>query len=445
MNIAIGKYTLESLTSGMYITPMVIYREYVQNAIDAIDDAIDHGIIKPERARVTIEINSDARRIVFEDNGSGVPAKDVEPQLLGIGNSNKDLLNRRGFRGIGRLVGIGYTDKLSFYTSCIGEKIGTIISIDCKELRQILIPGQYEDFGMVDALKQVIKRTEYIEKPNLHYFRVILDGICCNEQILNYDQVSDYLCQTVPLPYNPDCFSHAGQIEEACLEAGHPLSHYSIFLKQPDSEEEQLFKIYSDRFFANMSKHQIDNIQDIKIHTIMANNGDIAALLWYGQSHYLGTILDDKLKGLRFRKGNILVGDRSSANLLFKEDRFNGWFQGEVFVFDDGIIPNSRRDDFEQNDNYRHMLAALSIIGMDLSRDIRQSSTKRNNGNNIYDKIRIISNQSPAAITKYPQINLCSNLNQSEKKLLEKVFETLDESSPRKSTQLKQAILDKIH
>lgn len=428
----------------MYNTPMVIYREYVQNAIDAIDDAIEHGIIQAEKARVTIEIDSDAQRIVVEDNGSGIAAKDVELQLLGIGNSNKGLLNRRGFRGIGRLVGIGYTDQLSFYTSCIGEKIGTIISIDCKELRQILIPGQYENFGMVDALKHVIKRTEYIEKPELHYFRVVLSGICDNKQILNYDQVSDYLCQTAPLPYNPDCFSRGAQIEQACLEAGHPLSHYSIFLKQRDSEEEQLFKFYSDRFLVNMSKHQVDHLQNVHIRPIMANNGDVAALLWYGQSCYLGTILDDKLKGLRFRKGNILVGDRSTANLLFKEERFNGWFQGEVFVFDARILPNSRRDDFELNENYHHILAELSKIGTDLSREIRQVSSKRNGGNNVYDNIRIISNQSPAAVTKYPQINLCSKLNHSEKKLLEKVFEVLDDQYLKKSPNLKQLIIDKM-
>jgi len=444
LNIAIGKYTLESLTSGMYNTSMVLYREYIQNAIDAIDDAIDHGILSSEKARVIIEIDSDNRRIVIEDNGLGLPSKHVESQLLGVGNSSKAVLKRRGFRGIGRLVGIGYTDQLSFHTSYVGEKIGTIISIDCKKLRQILIPGQYENYGLVDALEHVIKRMEYDEKPELHYFRVELNGICDNEQILDYTQVRDYLCQTAPLPYNPDYFSWGTQIEKACLDADHPLTHYAIYLKQPDSEEEKLFKLYSDRFFVNMSKQQIEQIQNVHIHPIMASNGAIVALLWYGHSNYLGTIKDDKIKGLRFRKGNILVGDRSTANHLFKEERFNGWFQGEIFVFDARILPNSRRDDFELNENYRHILDELSRIGADLSREIRQISSQRNKQDNVFDKILIISNHSPAAVTKYPQINLCSELNQSEKKLLEKVFETIEDHNPRKSTDLMQAILNKI-
>lgn len=31
-NIQVGKYTLESLTTGMYSDPKIIYREYIQIA-----------------------------------------------------------------------------------------------------------------------------------------------------------------------------------------------------------------------------------------------------------------------------------------------------------------------------------------------------------------------------------------------------------------------------
>lgn len=38
-DIVIGKHTLESLTSGMYSDPFVVFREYIQNATDSIDAA----------------------------------------------------------------------------------------------------------------------------------------------------------------------------------------------------------------------------------------------------------------------------------------------------------------------------------------------------------------------------------------------------------------------
>lgn len=50
-------------------------------------------------------------------------------------------------------------------------------------------------------------------------------------------------------------------------------------------------------------------------------------------------MLDKNIKGLRLRKGNILVGDKTTLNSIFKKPRFNGWFQGEIFIFDTYIVP----------------------------------------------------------------------------------------------------------
>ena len=44
--IIIGKHTLESLTSGMYSDPYVVFREYIQNSVDSIDMAISNGTLK---------------------------------------------------------------------------------------------------------------------------------------------------------------------------------------------------------------------------------------------------------------------------------------------------------------------------------------------------------------------------------------------------------------
>ena len=44
--IIIGKHTLESLTSGMYADPYVVFREYIQNSTDAIDSAYKEGVLK---------------------------------------------------------------------------------------------------------------------------------------------------------------------------------------------------------------------------------------------------------------------------------------------------------------------------------------------------------------------------------------------------------------
>lgn len=45
MEISIGKFTLESLTTGMYNEPESCFREYIQNAVDSIDMAVEKNFL----------------------------------------------------------------------------------------------------------------------------------------------------------------------------------------------------------------------------------------------------------------------------------------------------------------------------------------------------------------------------------------------------------------
>lgn len=50
----IRAHILESLTRGMYDDSKTIFREYVQNACDAIDNAMRDGILQPGEGRIDI-------------------------------------------------------------------------------------------------------------------------------------------------------------------------------------------------------------------------------------------------------------------------------------------------------------------------------------------------------------------------------------------------------
>ena len=84
-----GKNILDSLTTGMYSDSKVIYREYIQNACDQIDKAIDLGIIEKENASVDITIDAQERYICIEDNATGVKRDKFITDLGDIANSNK--------------------------------------------------------------------------------------------------------------------------------------------------------------------------------------------------------------------------------------------------------------------------------------------------------------------------------------------------------------------
>ena len=108
-NIVIGKHTLESLTSGMYSDPYVVFREYIQNAADPIDDAYNARVLIRGYDKINISVSPLERLIIVEDNGLGIPYEKAEKALVSIGNSQKTSESSRGFRGIGRLSALSYS------------------------------------------------------------------------------------------------------------------------------------------------------------------------------------------------------------------------------------------------------------------------------------------------------------------------------------------------
>src|SRR4051812_24710129 len=100
--IVIGKDVLELVSSAMYVDPLTIYREYVQNAADAIDEAHAAGLYaEGEKGQVAVGIDSLSRKVSIRDNGIGVPWEDFGRRLTSLGASGKRGGTARGFRGVG--------------------------------------------------------------------------------------------------------------------------------------------------------------------------------------------------------------------------------------------------------------------------------------------------------------------------------------------------------
>lgn len=106
--VQVGKYTLESLTTGMYSDPKIVYREYIQNSVDSLENAVSVGLIEPQSMRIDIIVNAEESYISIKDNGTGISAADAAKTLMNVGSSKKRNSNNRGFRGIGRLGGMSY-------------------------------------------------------------------------------------------------------------------------------------------------------------------------------------------------------------------------------------------------------------------------------------------------------------------------------------------------
>ena len=73
--IQVGKYTLESLTTGMYSDPKIIYREYIQNSVDALESAVAANLLEPQSMRIDIVVDAENSYISIRDNGIGIPSR----------------------------------------------------------------------------------------------------------------------------------------------------------------------------------------------------------------------------------------------------------------------------------------------------------------------------------------------------------------------------------
>ena len=80
-NVQVGKYTLESLTTGMYSDPKIVYREYIQNSVDSLESAVSNNILEPQGMRIDIIINAEESTISIRDNGMGIPCEYAKETL----------------------------------------------------------------------------------------------------------------------------------------------------------------------------------------------------------------------------------------------------------------------------------------------------------------------------------------------------------------------------
>lgn len=368
--LIIGKYTLESLTNGMYASPLDLYREYIQNAVDSIDDAIENKLEKDEYFEIAVNIDHEKKIISIFDNGQGLSKRNAVSTLIDIGNSNKQRTLNRGFRGIGRLAGLGYCDELIFATSYSGEKVKTIIRYNAKLLKELLLVSNDKNISVLDVMNQIISIEEAEDKVNRHYFEVKMIGVSSKDGLLDAEKVRNYLIQHSPLPYSTQ-FKWKSAIQEKVRLAGYTIPEYCIYFNG-----EELYKPYTDSFLSDRVKKITDSIQDINVKPFY-RDGVLSAVLWYANTEFFGTINDNAIKGIRIRQGNILIGDRTTCNSYFKEERFNGWLIGELHVLDPELIVNSRRDDFEKNEAYYILVEMFKNWAFSVSKEIRKISYER--------------------------------------------------------------------
>lgn len=334
----IGKGLLKMLMFQMYDDEKLIYREYIQNARDAINDAVKDGLLESITSGcISITINQNEKSIEIRDNGTGISATKVESVLLNIADSDKDGEASAGQFGIGRLVGGNYCQELSFKTSFYGEPYASEIIFDTNKIKDILDDDNNDD----DAIEVLCKTTSlnsFEEDKDEHYFIVTLKGVSEEyPSLLDIEIISEYLKEVAPIDYSAQFKNQLvntsvfGEYENLQKNIG----YFKISINGCFIEKRYGLKIVGTD----------DVINNLEYFSLIDEKYGLLAWGWYALTDFTKAIpASDDNSHFRLRKHNIQVGDKDMLSSFFPEKRGNKYFYGEIHIVNPKIKLNSARD-----------------------------------------------------------------------------------------------------
>ncbi|MCY4611968.1 MAG: ATP-binding protein [Gammaproteobacteria bacterium] len=363
----VGGDILGLVTRGMYTDPLVIYREYIQNAADAIATSN-----KPESGSIEIEIDPSELCLKIRDNGPGLSPSQAKRELIPLAMSQKDLKCNRGFRGVGRLSGLAFGSSVTFLTRCGAESTIMRVVWNGEQLRKSIDKNLSIRKAILECVTvDQLKGDNYPE----NFFEVQVEGISryAASSILNRDIVRDYIGEICPVQFK-ETFPYLDDLSHLFKGYPKPLT-LSIYL---NGEKEKITRPYDNVVrLPNDQQDRYVSFEKIMVPTL--DNNGFAAIGWVAHSSYLGALSKkSKEKCLRARIGNIQIGDATIFDHLFSESRFNRWCVAEIHILDTRIVPNGKRDYFEPSPHVRNLENHLGAVCRKLERQCRIASGVRN-------------------------------------------------------------------
>lgn len=376
----LGVHLLETITKGMYSEPLDCVREYIQNAYDSIRDARRNGFLKEDEGEVQVVVDRENKTVLITDNGRGLAPEEAVTCLLDLGASDKAATQDKakenaGFRGIGRMAGITYCNVLQFSTSR-GDNTKTVVRFDAKRLREWTKPGQPAR-SIVEAVDENVEVEAKPNKEGKRYFEVRLEGV--NHQgFLKDEELNRYLGQVAPVAFDPQHWKFGEKILEIARKRNFQASLDCIAIKIVGPDGGILHDV------RRFHKGTLDNGSQITDVEPLPLGGE-SWWGWLAVHPRLGQLKkgDDAIvSGLRLRMHNIQIGDHRTYDDFFKgsDSRFNRWCVGEIHIVDHGVVPNTRRDNFEYTSEWRNVRGQLEDNAEKIGKKIRKESMHRNQG-----------------------------------------------------------------
>ncbi|MCD7935500.1 MAG: ATP-binding protein [Tannerellaceae bacterium] len=337
-NTVVGKNLIDILMFSMYPDARIIYREYIQNACDAINEAVEKGVLSQYKdGHITVNIDANRKEIQIMDNGTGVAYAEIGSALLNVADSRKDGTKFAGLYGIGRLVGGGYCRELSFKTSTKGEDKASEIIFNVDMARDIMSDDE-DHRTAAEVIDAITTSVIHEEEPDKHYFIATLKDIRPDyPELLDEEIITDYLREVAPvdfgLPFKNNILKES--LSNEYKEYYNNVRCYQISV----NDELDIRKRYGLTVEGTG-----DMIHGLEFFKIEDEQYGLLGWGWYALTQFSTAIpAKDTNRGIRLRKHNILIGARDVLNKYFKEPRGNNYFYGEVYAVHPKLRPESSR------------------------------------------------------------------------------------------------------
>ena len=393
MSIGMGLRLLETLTSALYEDPIVFFREYVQNSADAFTR---HPVTN---ARIDIKIDKKNKKIVFLDNGYGIPKKDFIDKMTSIGKSDKSkAIDQIGFRGIGRLAAMPFCKELIFKNKVENEEEIQVFSWDGEKYNTLLSQSETDD--LESAIEQITQKSVLKYEGNIsdHFFKVELVSYRTEiEELVNGKDFKQKLSRLLPLKY-ADSFEAKKAIHNHYKKfMGESLEKYEFDVYLDD---DQLYKPYSethilesDIVFWDLSFDQLS--EEVPAEKI--------GVLWFTFNRKVSSNPANSPRGIFVRSKNMLLGNEyaiadsvSKGNndyvTTYREltQTLNGVY-GELLIDTQRLSDNARRDWFKIDQNSNQLRVILTDYLKKLTTYRRDASAAFNDKKAKSKRTRVIN------------------------------------------------------
>lgn len=356
--IYIGQSILETITVALYENPIIVFREYVQNSLDAYNKALADDMPKLRDFHVSIDIDEEKKNIVIRDNGYGIETNSqFRKEMLSIGSSDKTIDRTKyiGFRGIGRISGMPFCSKLIFRNKAQNSK----------KINECIWEGdtyrkKLDDEDTIADLEKIVRDIVKFKNKDVgdntkkedHFFEVTIENYDDEiENMLNGDSFKEKLIRMLPLKYHRDFSSAKVILDKYQSFMNKSIEEFMIKVKYNGKE---LFKSYNQDYILD---------SDIRFWEIRGKQkktgavGDKIGLLWFTFARHPKTVKSSEYYGILTRSKNVLMGDNDTFaqvadNNNFYITTFREMTQtmrcvyGELLINSPYLRDNSRRDWF---------------------------------------------------------------------------------------------------